>query len=378
MPPYVKRLWRIYDIIMDTMRWKNGRLILLDQTKLPAKVMYITCTHWNEVRDAIRILAVRGAPAIGVAAAYGMVLAAYEVLKNNPTITTSEYIAELQHISKKMDAARPTAVNLHWALTQVMTTANHMTAAAAWEITKILEKQAIAMQHEDVAINTALSTYGADELLKYTNKPLTILTHCNAGALATAGVGTALGVIRALHKKNRIRMVYADETRPLLQGARLTATELMSDGIPVTLITDNMAAWVMKTKGVDAVIVGADRITGNGDTANKIGTYGVSLLARAHHIPFYVAAPVSTFDLTLQTGAEIPIEERNPDEVRCIGEVAISLKNASVFNPAFDVTPHENIKAIFTEFGVLQNPDSHTIFKFLNRKRSCNDGINDS
>ena len=147
---------------MDTMRWKNGRLILLDQTKLPAKVMYITCTHWNEVRDAIRILAVRGAPAIGVAAAYGMVLAAYEVLKNNPTITTSEYIAELQRISRKMDAARPTAVNLHWALTQVMTTANHMTAAAAWEITKILEKQAIAMQHEDVAINTALSTYGAD------------------------------------------------------------------------------------------------------------------------------------------------------------------------------------------------------------------------
>lgn len=353
---------------MDTMRWKDGSLILLDQTKLPVKMMYITCTRWNEVRDAIRILAVRGAPAIGVAAAYGMVLAAYELLKNNHTITTSDYIADLQRISKKMDAARPTAVNLHWALSQVMTTVNHMTAATAWEITKVLEKQAIAMQHEDVSINTALSTYGADELLKYTNKPLTILTHCNAGALATAGVGTALGVIRALHKKNRICMVYADETRPLLQGARLTATELMSDGIPVTLITDNMAAWVMKTKGVDAVIVGADRITGNGDTANKIGTYGVSLLARAHHIPFYVAAPVSTFDLTLKTGTEIPIEERNPDEVRCIGEVAISLKNASVFNPAFDVTPHENIKAIFTELGVLQNPDSYTISKFFKQK----------
>lgn len=352
--------------MMKTLCWKNGQLILLDQTKLPLEESYITCTTWQDVYDAISILAVRGAPAIGIAAAYGVVLAGNTIAKVNPTLSTTAFLQQLHDCCKKLDASRPTAVNLHWALEKMHSRANELAQQSVSNILTALETLAIQLHQEDIAINTAMASYGADELAKI-GRPLTILTHCNAGALATAGVGTALGVIRMLHKRGLIKMVYADETRPLLQGARLTAFELMADHIPVTLITDNMAAWVMKTKGVDAVIVGADRIAHNGDTANKIGTYGVSILAKEHHIPFYVAAPISTFDISLASGAEIPIEERNYDEVRQFYGTATALPDTPVFNPAFDVTPHENIEGIFTEKGTILHPNDEKVQIFFSK-----------
>lgn len=347
---------------METLRWEQTKLIVLDQTKLPLDESYVTCTQWQDVRHAIAILAVRGAPAIGVAAAYGVVLAAQECYRTHSE-GHSLYEA-LVPICKALDASRPTAVNLHWALERMMECARNNLHESSMTMVQALESLAKQIQIEDVQINTSMAQHGAEKLAKL-GKPLTILTHCNAGALATAGVGTALGVIRALHQQGLIHMVYADETRPLLQGARLTAFELQKDGIPVTLITDNMAAWVMKTKGVDAVIVGADRITGNGDTANKIGTYGVAILAKEHHVPFFVAAPISTFDLQKKTGEEIPIEERNHDEVRTFRSEATALPDTAIFNPAFDVTPHRYIDGIFTEKGTIMHPDADIISHFM-------------
>lgn len=344
---------------MDTLRWEQGRLLLLDQTKLPLTTTYVTCTTWQDVRDAIAILVVRGAPAIGVAAAYGVVLGV-QALQTQYTVADTAFLQAVTAICRGLDAARPTAVNLRWAVERMNEKARQEAGKSVQAVYEQLLALAQTMYDEDIQINTAMAEYGATELAKL-GRPLTILTHCNAGALATAGVGTALGVIRALHKRGLIKMVYADETRPLLQGARLTAFELMADQIPVTLITDNMAAWVMKTKSIDAVIVGADRITHNGDTANKIGTYGLSILAQYHHVPFYIAAPTSTFDLSLATGAEIPIEERNHDEVRKLQGVATALPETPVFNPAFDVTPHEHIAAIFTEKGTIHHPDDTTV-----------------
>ncbi|MCH4167505.1 MAG: S-methyl-5-thioribose-1-phosphate isomerase [Megasphaera sp.] len=347
---------------METLRWEQTKLILLDQTKLPLEESYISCTHWQDVRHAISILAVRGAPAIGVAAAYGVVLAAQESARIH-TDGRSLYEALLPSCAS-LDASRPTAVNLHWALERMLACSRNHLCGSSLSMVQALESLAREIQAEDVRINTAMAHHGAAELAK-AGKPLTILTHCNAGALATAGVGTALGVIRALHQQGLVHMVYADETRPLLQGARLTAFELQKDGIPVTLITDNMAAWVMKTKGVDAVIVGADRITGNGDTANKIGTYGVAILAKEHHIPFFVAAPISTFDIKKKTGDEIPIEERDHDEVRKFRSEATALPDTAVFNPAFDVTPHRYISGIFTEKGTILHPNTEGISHFM-------------
>lgn len=352
--------------MMKTICWKNSQLILLDQTKLPLKEVYITCTTWQDVYEAISILAVRGAPAIGIAAAYGVVLAAQTISKTEPAISTTSFLQQVKSCCQQLDAARPTAVNLHWALEKMQDKAFSLSKHSVADIINALETLAVHLHREDVKINTAMSLHGADELAKL-GRPLTILTHCNAGALATAGVGTALGVIRMLHKRGLVKMVYADETRPLLQGARLTAFELMADHIPVTLITDNMAGWVMKTKGIDAVIVGADRIAHNGDTANKIGTYSVSILAKEHHIPFYVAAPISTFDISLASGADIPIEERNHDEVRQFCGTATALPDTNVFNPAFDVTPHENIQGIFTEKGTILHPDDEQVQTFFSR-----------
>lgn len=344
---------------MDTLRWEGEQLALLDQTKLPLETTYIPCQTWEDVRDAIARLAVRGAPAIGIAAAYGVVLGVQQLQAHHET-AEADFYTDLAALCDGLDAARPTAVNLHWALVRMQQQAHELAGEPVRYVYETLLSLAQTMYDEDIQINTAMAEYGADELAKL-GKPLTILTHCNAGALATAGVGTALGVIRALHKRGLIEMVYADETRPLLQGARLTAYELMADQIPVTLITDNMAGWVMKTKGIDAVIVGADRITHNGDTANKIGTYSLSILANYHGVPFYIAAPTSTFDLSLATGTEIPIEERNHDEVRTIQGVATALPTTPVFNPAFDVTPHEHIAAIFTEKGPIHHPDDESV-----------------
>lgn len=354
---------------MDSIKWQHPTLILLDQTKLPMEESLLTCTTWQDVRDAIAILAVRGAPAIGVAAAYGVVLAGFSLLKDQPHIATNIFLDDLAKCAQGLIDARPTAVNLAWAVNQMLAKAQSLGKdnVAPDIIINKLEETAMAIHEEDIAINTNLSRNGA-QLLKSCGKPLTILTHCNAGALATAGIGTALGVIRALHAQQSIEMVYADETRPLLQGARLTAFELKKDNIPVTLITDNMAGWVMKTKKIDAVIVGADRITHNGDTANKIGTYSLSILAKFHKIPFYIAAPVSTFDLSLEDGADIPIEERNHDEVRSFHGTPVALPDTTVFNPAFDVTPHENITGIITEFGIIHKPDRNNITAFFKGK----------
>lgn len=349
---------------METLCWQNGQLILLDQTKLPLQEAYIHCTTWKDVYNAISCLAVRGAPAIGVAAAYGAVLAAKELVSEKNYDSGASFLTDFSECCRRLDAARPTAVNLHWALEQMKDAAAAFKEKTVSDIICALEKRADAMKREDIAVNLALSDYGAEELSR-ANRPLTMLTHCNAGALATAGVGTALGVIRALHRRGLVSMVYADETRPLLQGARLTAWELMNEQIPVTLITDNMAAWVMKTKNVNAVIVGADRITRNGDTANKIGTYGVSILAKEHGIPFYVAAPLSSFDLSLSSGDQIPIEERNHDEVRYLQGIATAPSHTAVFNPAFDVTPHEYITAIFTEKGIIYRPDEEKVSAFF-------------
>ncbi len=350
--------------MMKTMEWKEQTLYLLDQTKLPEQVTYIACKTWQEVYDAIACLVVRGAPAIGIAAAYGVVLGAYTTYQEQQSNESAVFIQAVCDIGKTLDRARPTAVNLHWAIMRMLDCAVHQQDHAVDAIIKELEKLAIQIHQEDVLLNKQLSMVGTQELSKI-GKPLTILTHCNAGALATAAIGTALGVIRGLHQKGFIHMVYADETRPLLQGARLTVTELMEEHIPVTLITDNMAAWTMAQKKVDAVIVGADRIAANGDTANKVGTYGLSLLAHYHHIPFYVAAPISTFDRTIATGKEIPIEERAEDEVRCFNGNYCTPKQALVFNPAFDVTPHEHITGIFTEYGFISKPDMITVSSFF-------------
>lgn len=348
---------------MKTLTWEKNTLILLDQTKLPTQEEYLQCSSWRQVEEAIKVLAVRGAPAIGVAAAYAVVLAALELKKE------ADFRQKLADVIMTLDKARPTAFNLHWALERMHQVVQKHNDVSVETLIKALEDEAKFIHAEDVDVNKRIGRFGAEALMARSRRDkLIVLTHCNAGALATADIGTALGVIRNLHDKGRIANVFADETRPLLQGARLTTTELQADKIPVTLITDNMAAWVMKTRQVDAVIVGADRITANGDTANKIGTYGVALAAKVHGIPFFVAAPISTFDLSMKSGEEIPIEERNHDEVRNIQGVQTALKNTPVFNPAFDVTPHEYITAIITQDGVIDHPDTLSIAEFFRNR----------
>lgn len=331
---------------MQAIIWENDKLRLLDQTILPLRKEYVTCTNYKEVADAIRTMKVRGAPAIGVSAAYGMALAAREIRAGS----REELMAELEKASKVLLETRPTAVNLRWALERMMNLAR---SAEDWqELPRILAEEARRIEEEDIEVNRRMGRHGA-ELLP---EKATVLTHCNAGALATAGYGTALGVIRAAVEMGKDIKVFADETRPFLQGARLTAFELMEDKIPVTLITDNMAGWVMKLGKVDAVLVGADRIAANGDTANKIGTYSVAVLAKENNVPFYVVAPSSTFDLSIETGEDIPIEERNPREVVEVLGQRIAPEGVAVFNPAFDVTPAKYITGIVTENGVARPP----------------------
>ena len=338
---------------MKTLTWEKNTLILLDQTKLPTQEEYLQCSSWRQVEEAIKVLAVRGAPAIGVAAAYAVVLAALELKKE------ADFRQKLADVIMTLDKARPTAVNLHWALERMNQVVQKHNDVSVETLIKALEDEAKFIHAEDVDVNRRIGQFGAEALMARSRRDkLIVLTHCNAGALATADIGTALGVIRNLHDKGRIANVFADETRPLLQGARLTATELQADKIPVTLITDNMAAWVMKTRQVDAVIVGADRITAN----------GVALAAKVHGIPFFVAAPISTFDLSMKSGEEIPIEERNHDEVRNIQGVQTALNNTPVFNPAFDVTPHEYITAIITQDGVIDHPDTLSIAEFFRNR----------
>jgi methylthioribose-1-phosphate isomerase len=335
--------------MIPTVEWKDGAVRLLDQTQLPRRVAFLECRDYREVAEAIRTLKVRGAPAIGVAAAMGVALGAQAV----SAASYEEFVAAVWHICEELKATRPTAVNLFWAIERMKRKLAELQQEPVAAIKRALIQEAQRLLEEDIATNRAIGKHGAALL----RDGQTILTHCNAGALATAGYGTALGVIRAAWEQGKRIHVIADETRPVLQGARLTVWELLQDGIPVTLITDNMAGALMKRGKIHLCLVGADRIAANGDVANKIGTYTVAVLAKAHHIPFYVAAPHSTIDLATPSGDHIPIEERDPAEVTTLyGSFPIAPAGVSVLNPAFDVTPAALITAIITERGVFQ-PD---------------------
>lgn len=340
---------------MKPLEYKNGILRLLDQTKLPGEVVWVECKTYEDVATAIRDMIVRGAPAIGVTAAYGVAIGALAVDTNSREI----FFRELDKICDVIRKTRPTAVNLFWAIDRVYGKAVSNKDKSVSEIKDIILNEASLMELEDIEINKKIGYYG-NSLIK---AGWTILTHCNAGALATCGYGTALGVIRAAHESGKNIQVFADETRPYLQGARLTAYELMEDGIPVTLICDNMAGHFMKEGLINCIIVGADRIALNGDTANKIGTYSLSVLAKEHNIPFYVAAPVSTIDFSIESGDKIVIEERKAEEVTHIKSIPIAPEGVKVRNPAFDVTPAKYITAIITEKAVVYPPYDVNLMK---------------
>ncbi|MEB3883354.1 S-methyl-5-thioribose-1-phosphate isomerase [Lyngbya sp. CCY1209] len=334
---------QVYPVI-----WKEDRVVLIDQTRLPKEYAIVEIHRYEDIARAISTMIVRGAPAIGIAAAYGMYLGAREI----ETDDRDTFLARLDEVARILGNTRPTAVNLFWAIERMQKTAQNAAGAVA-EIRETLLAEAKAIQAEDLRTCQEIGDRGLEALPK-TPERLNILTHCNTGSLATAGYGTALGVIRSAQGAGRLARVYADETRPRLQGARLTTWECVQDQIPVTLISDNMAAHCMKQGSIHAAIVGADRIAANGDTANKIGTYSLALVAKAHNVPFFVAAPLSTVDFRLETGEGIPIEERDPAELYQIGPTRICPPGVEFYNPAFDVTPAALITAIITERGVLK------------------------
>ena len=348
-------------MIVQALKWiggVDGFLELIDQRRLPAEFIKIQCRTVEQLFEAIQTLAVRGAPAIGVSAGYGLVLA---MQKLDPADSLEQGLKVLAEASEYLASSRPTAVNLFWALDRVCRNAKEFATAQPQATTQELHEavliEANAIYQEDVDMCRRIGQNGE----RFIKEGAGILTHCNAGALATAGQGTALSVMFEAHKNGKKFRVYADETRPLLQGARLTAWELKQAGIDVTVICDNMAAYLMKQKKVDAVITGADRIAANGDTANKIGTYSLSILAKEHGIPFYIAAPSSTFDLNIKSGAEIPIEQRSADEVAFCGNKRTTPEGVEIYNPAFDVTEACDIAAIITERGVIENPNAGSI-----------------
>ena len=336
--------------MLPTIAWDGDDILMIDQRKLPGREVYVRCRTGNEVAKAITTMVIRGAPAIGVAAAMGLALGA----RRSTASGTKQFAVDFQRLADSLAATRPTAVNLFWAIERMkQTLATGVQAGeGVVELVARLRQEADRIHDDDLESCRAIGRHGAPLV----PDDARILTHCNAGALATAGYGTALGVVRGAVDAGKRVAVYADETRPFLQGARLTAWELVRDGIPTTVITDNMAAAIMARERVDLVVVGADRIAANGDAANKIGTYGLALAAHAHGIPFYVAAPWSTFDLATPTGAEIPIEERNAKEVTHMAGTQVTPDGASVRNPSFDVTPHRYITAIITERGILRPP----------------------
>jgi methylthioribose-1-phosphate isomerase len=348
--------------LIKTIEWTADGVRMIDQRKLPTVEEYPVFRTYREVAEAIRSMVVRGAPAIGVAAAMGVAMG----VRDSSARSIEDLRKDFAEIVETLRATRPTAVNLFWALDRMTRTFDDAAASDASRsaIERRLIDEALAIYQEDIDSNMRMGRFGA-ELLPNSGA---ILTHCNAGALATAGYGTALGVIRAAVESGKRLRVLADETRPFLQGARLTAWELWKDGIDVRVISDNMAGSFMHQGLVDAVIVGADRIAANGDVANKIGTYPVAVLARQHEIPFYVAAPVSTLDLSIPDGSHIPIEQRESREVTHIGGVRMVPEGVSVFNPAFDVTPHEFVTAIITDLGVVRPPYSEGLAAL---KRSC-------
>jgi methylthioribose-1-phosphate isomerase len=338
--------------VVPTVAWEDGVVVMIDQRRLPAEEVLLRCRTHHEVATAIRDMAIRGAPAIGVAAAFGLALGA----RTSPSAGAA-LRAEWTDMCAILAATRPTAVNLFWAIERMRRRFDASFAQGGELLRAALLDEALEIQGEDLEACRRIGDLGA-ELLPAEAR---VLTHCNAGALATAGYGTALGVIRSAFRLGKVKAVFADETRPWLQGARLTAWELLQDGIPTTLIADNMAGHLMARGEVNAVVVGADRIAANGDVANKIGTYTVAVLAREHGVPFCVAAPVSTFDLATSTGADIPIEERPPDEVTHVAGRRVAPEGVAVRNPAFDVTPHRYVTAIVCERGVARPPFAESL-----------------
>jgi len=346
-----------------TVYWENDAVVFIDQRLLPGVETYVISRDYRQVAAAIKDLSIRGAPAIGVAAALGIALGAHY----SQALSLAALKADFEVICTTFSQTRPTARNLFWAI-EVMKKCFHEACATLQALNSLKQSlitEACRICGEDIAINRQLGAYGEILIANGDN----ILTHCNAGALATAGYGTALGVIRAAWEAGKRIHVYVDETRPVLQGARLTAWELVREGIPATLITDNMAGFLMKQGKVQKIIVGADRIAANGDAANKIGTYSVAVLAKAHKIPFYVAAPLSTFDGAIKTGKDIPIEERDPAEVTCCQGVVLAPRGIGVYNPAFDVTPHSYITAFVTEKGLIHPPFRKTVPAVLGSSR---------
>jgi methylthioribose-1-phosphate isomerase len=340
-----------------TMEWKGERVRILDQRKLPQEVRYLDCRDAASVAEAIRTMAIRGAPAIGVAAAMGIALAAKKTRSSNLRVFTKA----IEKVCQEMRETRPTAVNLFWAVDRMEKILKRVENDGVEKTKQNLVREALQILKIDIEVNRKIGMYGK-KLIKEGDG---VLTHCNAGALATGGFGTALGVIYAARDEGKEFQVFVDETRPMLQGCRLTAWELVQEKIPATLITDNMAGVLMRKGLVHLVVVGADRIARNGDTANKIGTYGLAVLSKWHGIPFYVAAPTSTFDLSLVSGHEIPIEERNITEVTHFCGVPIAPKGVKAFNPAFDVTPHSLIHGIITEKGIIRKPFDKNLGKMF-------------
>jgi methylthioribose-1-phosphate isomerase len=343
--------------MIKTLEWTDAGVRFIDQTKLPTAEIYVTCKDHNEVADAIRTMVVRGAPAIGVAAAMGVALGA----QRSSAKSLPEFKRDFDAICTVLAGTRPTAVNLFWAIRKMREKFEQLGMLPLEQIKTALVREAQRMLAEDIAANEAMGRHGA-VLLPSTGG---VLTHCNAGALATAGYGTALGVIRAAVASGKKLKVFADETRPFLQGSRLTAWELMKDGIPTTLIADNMAGAMMLQGKIDAVIVGADRIAANGDVANKIGTYGLAVLAKEHSIPFYVAAPISTVDMNTPDGSRIPIEQRASSEVTHFAGRQIAPDSVQVENPAFDVTPSRYVTAIVSEHGVARAPYKESLVELV-------------
>ena len=341
--------------MVQTLQWTDSGVRFIDQTKLPTEEAYVTCKTYQQVADAIRNMVVRGAPAIGVAAAMGIALG----IKNSKAETVGELKPEFDKICDAIGNTRPTAVNLFWAIRRMREKFEQLRVRPLPQLKQALIEEAQRMHAEDIAGNQAMGRHGA------TLMPASggVLTHCNAGALATCGYGTALGVIRAAVEQGKKLHVYADETRPFLQGSRLTAWELMKDAIPTTVISDNMAGAMMKQGKIGAIVVGADRIAANGDVANKIGTYTLAVLAKEHGIPFYVAAPFSTVDLDTLDGNSIPIEQRNPREVTHIAGKQMVPDGTEVENPAFDVTPAKYVSAIVTEKGIARAPYGESLRK---------------
>lgn len=338
---------------IESIQFENDILKLIDQRKLPTELKYFECKTAEETAFAISDMVVRGAPAIGAAAAYGIVLAAIEF----KSLSKEQFLIELLNACELIRNARPTAVNLMWAVDRMKTTLMLDQEMEIDDLVALLKEEAHSIQKEDVQTNRTMAEHGNTLI----DEGFAILTHCNTGALATAGIGTALGVVRAAHESGKNIFVYADETRPRLQGGRLTAWELMQEGIPSKLIADNVAATLIRDGKIDIILVGADRIATNGDTANKIGTFMLSVVAKVYNVPFYIVAPTTTIDFEIKSGDEIDIEERSSEEVTHIRGIQVAPKGIDVYNPAFDVTPFDNITGIVTEKGILYPPFTESI-----------------